>query len=196
MAVIRENRGRRAVFLDRDGTLVENVPYNVDPARVRLADGAARAIRAFRDAGFAVFVVSNQSGVARGMFGETDVEMLHHAIHRRLAEEGESIDQFYYCPHHPEGVVAQYALECDCRKPSPGMILRGAREHGIELGESWLIGDILDDIEAGRRAGCRTVLIDNGGETEWRLSPLRTPHATVPRLRDAPSILTHAGGVR
>jgi D-glycero-D-manno-heptose 1,7-bisphosphate phosphatase len=99
------------------------------------------------------------------------------------------LDGFYYCPHSPDGVITRYAIPCTCRKPMPGMLYRAAREHGLDLAQSWMVGDILDDIEAGRRAGCRTVLIDNGNETEWKRSPLRTPHLTAPNLYTAAAMI-------
>jgi len=92
---------------------------------------------------------------------------------------------FYYCPHHPDGSVARYAVDCGCRKPQPGMLQKAARELDIDLEHSWMVGDILDDIEAGRRAGCRTILINNGSETEWVLSPERQPHFIVSNLEEA-----------
>jgi len=155
----------RAVFVDKDGTLVENVPYNVDPARVVLAPGAAEAIAAFAERGYRVIVVSNQPGVALGRFRDEDLKR----IEARLRELLPRLDAFYYCPHAP-------GAGCACRKPAAGLLERAAREHGVELGESWMIGDILDDIEAGRRAGCRTVLLDTGNETEWQLTLGRVPH--------------------
>ena len=176
---------RRAVFLDKDGTLVEDVPYNVDPGLIRMTPGVAEGLARLRDEGFALFVVSNQSGVARGYFPESALGPVEQELRRLLAESGVPMDGFYYCPHHPDGVVEGYAMPCDCRKPQPGMILRAAREHGLDLGRSWFVGDILDDVEAGRAAGCRTVLIDNGNETEWVLTPARRPDFVVTDLREA-----------
>ncbi len=175
----------RALFLDKDGTLVENVPYNVDPEQIRLAAGALEGLQLLHAAGYRLFVVSNQSGVARGLFPERSLGAVEARLRGLLGEAGLPLAGFYYCPHHPEGVVASYALDCACRKPRPGMILQAGREHGLDLTASWMVGDILDDIEAGRRAGCRTVLVDNGGETEWRMSPLRCPHLTVDTLHAA-----------
>lgn len=165
----------QAVFLDKDGTLVENVPYNVDPARVLLTAGAGPALRLLRRQGYALFVVSNQGGVARGLFSERDLEPGWRRLQELAREEGVALDGFVYCPHDPRGKARRYAVSCCCRKPMPGMLLRLARQHGIDLSASWMIGDILDDVEAGRRAGCRTVLIDNGNETEWKSGLLRTP---------------------
>jgi D-glycero-D-manno-heptose 1,7-bisphosphate phosphatase len=102
-----------------------------------------------------------------------------------LADLSVPLDGFFYCPHHPEGIVPQYAVACGCRKPEPGLILAAAREHGFALAHSWFIGDILDDVEAGRRAGCRTALIDNGNETEWVRSPLRWPDLVARDVAEA-----------
>src|SRR5690242_11813204 len=166
----------RAVFLDKDGTLIEDVPYNVDPAQVRLAPGAAEGLPRLHAGGFRLVVVSNQSGVARGLIAEEALGAVRDRLRDLLAELGVPLGGFYYCPHHPEGVVTRYAVACRCRKPAPGLILDAARAHGVAVGKSWFVGDILDDVEAGRRAGCRTVLIDNGNETEWVLTPSREPH--------------------
>ena len=164
----------KAVFVDKDGTLVENVQYNVDPARVALTPGAAEAVHALAAHGYRVIVVSNQPGVALGRFGEEKLK----GIERRLRQLLPRLDGFYWCPHAP-------GAGCGCRKPAAGLLERAAREHGIELAESWMIGDILDDIEAGRRAGCRTVLIDNGNETEWQLTAERVPHRVAHDLAEA-----------
>lgn len=186
----------RAVFLDKDGTLVEDVPYNVDPAHVRLTPGAVDGLRALHAAGYRFIVISNQSGVARGYFGEPALRAVEARLQELLAHAGVALTGFYYCPHHPEGSVAGYARDCCCRKPAPGLILRAARDHDVDLGRSWLIGDILHDIEAGRRAGCQTVLIDNGNETEWELSPQRVPDYTAADLAQAAGIILEADGVR
>ena len=173
----------RAAFVDKDGTLLDDVPYNVDPARMRLAPGAAEGIALLHEAGYDIVVVSNQSGVARGMFPEgalAGVELRLRAL--LLDAAGVALTDFVYCPHHPAGSVEAYARECSCRKPMPGMIETAARRHRIDLRSSWMIGDILDDVEAGRRAGCRTVLVDAGNETEWRTSTLRRADHVVPDL--------------
>lgn len=176
---------RRAVFLDKDGTLIENVPYNVDPALIRLAPGAEEGLTRLHRAGFDLFVISNQSGVARGYFPESALAGVEARLRELLAAVGVPLASFAYCPHHPEGSVEGFAMACDCRKPAPGMLLRTAGDHDIDLARSWMIGDILDDIQAGRAAGCRTILIDNGNETEWRLSPDREPHHRAPDLAAA-----------
>lgn len=175
----------RAVFLDKDGTLVHDVPYNVDPDRIRLAPGVAQGLRLLQDSGYRLVVVTNQSGVARGYFKEAELRRAFARLQELLQQEQVTLDDIYYCPHHPQGSVAPYAIACDCRKPRPGLIVRAAYDHDIELGRSWFVGDILDDVEAGQRAGCRTVLINNGGETEWINGPYRTPHHIVSNLAHA-----------
>jgi histidinol-phosphate phosphatase family protein len=171
-----------AVFLDKDGTLVDDVPYNVDPARIVLTAHAGAGLKLLRDAGYRLFIISNQSGVARGLFEEAALQAVWRRIDELLAPFEVAIERAYWCPHHPQGSAPAYAIACACRKPQPGMLLRAAREHGIELARSWMIGDILHDVEAGRRAGCGTVLIDNGNETEWQMSPLRMPDLVAPDL--------------
>ncbi|MFW5972954.1 MAG: D-glycero-alpha-D-manno-heptose-1,7-bisphosphate 7-phosphatase [Bacteroidota bacterium] len=174
-----------AVFIDKDGTLIDNVPYNVEAEHIRLATGASVALRMLRAAGFRLIVVSNQSGVARGYFSEDALQDVKHTLEAVIQQAGGRLDAFYYCPHHPEGNVAGYTRMCNCRKPAAGMLFRAAAEHDIDLQASWMIGDILHDVQAGRAAGCRTILIDNGNETEWLLSPERTPHFRVADLAEA-----------
>jgi D,D-heptose 1,7-bisphosphate phosphatase len=120
-------------------------------------------------------VVSNQSGIARGYFTEDALQQAFAKLQELLAPSDVALDDFYYCPHHPQGAVERYAVECDCRKPRPALIVEAAYEHDVNLGQSWLVGDILNDVEAGRRAGCRTVMVDNGSETEWKDGPYRRP---------------------
>lgn len=171
-----------AVLFDKDGTLVENIPYNVDPALIRLAPYAAEAIARVHAEGFRIVVVSNQPGVALGRFEERALLGVGARLREAFVQVGVPLDGMYWCPHHPDGMVARYAYDCTCRKPKAGMLLRAARDLDIDLTRSWMVGDILDDIEAGRRAGCRTVLLDVGHETEWNITPLRQPHAVAPNL--------------
>jgi len=180
---------RRAVFLDKDGTLVEDVPYNVDPDRIRLTPRAGAALSMLHRAAFRLVVVTNQSGVARGMFAEEALRQVEHHLRRLLAREGVPLAGFYYCPHHPESRDRRFAVACSCRKPQPGLLRRAALELRIDLAGSWMIGDILDDVEAGRSAGCGTILLDNGGETEWRLSPERMPDMLAEDLYHAASTI-------
>lgn len=175
----------RAVFIDKDGTLIENVPFNVDPRLIRLLPGAAEGLRTLAADGFRLFVVSNQSGVARGYFKPEALDAVEARLTALLSAEGISLDGVYWCPHLAEGSVAPYAVRCSCRKPAPGMLLRAAGEHDIDLKASWIAGDILNDVEAGHRAGCRAVLVDNGGETEWVPGRHRTPDHVATDLTDA-----------
>jgi D-glycero-D-manno-heptose 1,7-bisphosphate phosphatase len=174
-----------AVFLDKDGTLINDVPYNVDPSLVELAAGAAEGAALLSAAGYALVVVSNQSGVARGLFPEAAIAAVEARIRELLAECDVPLAGFYYCPHHPQATIDQYRADCECRKPAPGMLMRAAGELGFDLTHSWMIGDILDDVEAGHRAGCRSILIDNGHETLWQWNPRRHPDFVVRDLSAA-----------
>jgi D-glycero-D-manno-heptose 1,7-bisphosphate phosphatase len=180
---------RRAVFLDKDGTLIEDVPYNVDPARIELTRGAGKGLRRLHDAGYALLVVSNQSGVARGYFPESALTAVEQRLRDLLAAENVPLAGFYYCPHHPSGTVAPYARGCSCRKPAPGLIERACLDHRLTPHRSWLIGDILDDVQAGRAAGCQTVLLNNGHETEWIVTPRRRPDHLAADLAEAAAII-------
>lgn len=181
-----------AVFLDKDGTLIDDVPYNVDPDRITLAPGAGEGLARLSASGFRLIVVSNQSGVARGLFEEAALGAVWTRINELLDECGVVVDGFYHCPHHPEGIVPRYAIECECRKPGPGLVLRAAREHPVDLRRSWFIGDILNDVEAAHRAGCRAALIDNGNETEWKRSALRWPEIVAADMAEAArAIISH-----
>ena len=183
MAVERIDE-RKAIFIDKDGTLIHDVPYNVDPQNVRLAMGAGGALRRMKNAGYQLIVISNQSGVAKGLFEEKDLLPVNRQIQALLAPHGVKVDAFYYCPHGPDD-------DCECRKPMPGMILRAARDYGADPQSSWMIGDILNDVEAGNRAGCQTIHIDNGNETKWVRGDYRQPLYTVKDLAEAADIICH-----
>lgn len=151
-----------AVFLDRDGTLIEEVNYLSRVDQVRLIPGAAAAVRRLNDAGARVVVVTNQAGVARGYFPEDRVAEVHARLSAVLAEQGARVDAYYHCPHHATEGVGAYKLDCDCRKPRPGMLLTAARDLGLDLSRSWMVGDKVCDLKAGAAAGCRTVLVRTG----------------------------------
>ena len=184
---------RAAVFLDRDGTIIEDTGYIADPDHVRLLPGAARAIRRLNEAGVPVFVVSNQSGVARGMFTEQDLRRVHEQVERLLAQEGARLDDAYYCPYlDGEGAAVEaYRRASDLRKPEPGMLIRAAREHAVDLSRSWMIGDAGSDVEAGRRAGCRTVLVDPAGRAAPGNGRASADHV-VTSLEEAGDLLERA----
>lgn len=170
--VSRGGGGRPAIFLDKDGTVLQNVPYNVDPALMQLAPGASEGLRLLAAFACPLIVVSNQDGVARGRFAASALTAVARRLAELFAQSGASLTGFYFCPHAPASPP-----QCDCRKPAPGLLTHAASRHGVNPQCSWIIGDILDDIEAGHRAGCRGVLIDNGNETEWRDGELRQPCA-------------------
>jgi D-glycero-D-manno-heptose 1,7-bisphosphate phosphatase len=185
----------KAIFLDKDGTLVDDQPWNVEPQRITLCRGAGPALRLLVRLDYRLFVVTNQAGIAFGRFDETAMDGVDSRLRALLLDEQLALDGFYYCPHHPEGSVAPYAADCHCRKPMPGLLLKAAHEHGIDLRASWMVGDILHDVEAGNRAGCRTILIDNGNETEWRLGPRRIPTRMAPDLYTAAVLIASHGDV-
>jgi histidinol-phosphate phosphatase family protein len=185
------------VFLDNDGTLVENVPMNVDPRYITLTRGAREALRRLHLAGFRIAVVSNQPGVAQGLFDERALERVAVRVQDLLGAAGIPLGGFFYCPHHPQGRIAAFARPCECRKPAPGLVQHAAARLGADLARSWMVGDILDDVEAGRRAGCRTMLFDSGGETEWVVTADRRPdHVATSFAEVADRILADAAGDR
>jgi len=148
----------KAFFLDRDGVVNEEVDYLYQPEKVVILPGVAAALRLLREHGFLTVVVTNQSGVARGMYGEADIHAVHDRIRELLAAEGAAIDGFYHCPHHPK-----FDAPCDCRKPRPGMLLVACRDFDIDPAHSAMVGDRLSDIEAGRTAGCRACYLVKTG---------------------------------
>lgn len=175
----------KAVFFDKDGTLVDNIPHNVNPLKIRLTEGAIHALSILHHAKYLIFVVTNQPGIALGLFTLTDLNAVQTHLRKLLNIAEIPLAGFLYCPHHPNGTVTAFASHCTCRKPAPGLLLQAATDYQLDLKHSWLVGDILDDIEAGRRAGCQTVLLNNGNETEWLNSPLRQPTSVVSKLSQA-----------
>jgi len=155
---------RRAIFLDRDGTLVHPVHYPSRPEQLHVYDNIGPLLQVLQERDFSLVVITNQAGIAHGYFSEADLWSMHEHICAQLASWGITFDGMYYCPHHPEGVIPALAIHCECRKPRPGMLRQAAHEIGLDLRHSWFIGDILDDIEAGNRAGCSTILVDLGTE--------------------------------
>jgi len=150
------------VFLDRDGTIIEEVGYLDRAERVELYPWSIDAIRAFNRAGLAVVMVTNQSGIARGFFTEAVVDEVHRHMAEILAEGGAHIDAYYYCPHHPDGKVAGYARACDCRKPGRGLVDRAVREFGVDPASSFVVGDRWLDVGLARRVGAEAVLVRTG----------------------------------
>lgn len=171
------------VFLDRDNTLIANDGDLGDPAQVALLDGVPEGLCRLRDAGYRLVVVTNQGGVARGRYEEEDVDRVHREISAlldRTTKRKGLVDRYYYCPYHPDATRPEYRREHPWRKPQPGMLLQAARDLGLDLPGSWLIGDQSRDIEAGRAAGCRTVLIGGLGP-----EPTATPTAIATDFTDA-----------
>jgi D-glycero-D-manno-heptose 1,7-bisphosphate phosphatase len=167
---------RAAVFLDRDGVLIEDRDLLTRVDELRLLPDVAEALQRLKAAGFYLIVVSNQAVVARGMISEPELDEIHAAMCRMLESAGAPpLDGIYCCPHHPEATLPAYRVACECRKPRPGLLLRAAREHGLNLAASFMVGDRITDIIAGDRAGCRTILVES-------LSTLKPPIVTLEPL--------------
>jgi D-glycero-D-manno-heptose 1,7-bisphosphate phosphatase len=186
---------KRALFLDRDGTLVEPRHYPSRPEDLVLSAGIGPLLRTFQDAGWELVVITNQSGLARGLFTEDDLAKMHAWLREMLGDWAVELNAIQFCPHHIDGVIPHLAVACNCRKPAPGMLLNAARERDIDLSRSWMIGDILDDIEAGHRAGCRAALVDLGTEA-LPASEIRWPDLIAPTTAEALALIAIAEGLR
>lgn len=176
---------RPAIFFDRDGVLIEDSHYVASVAEVRVIPGAADAVRRAQAAGYAVVVVTNQSGVARGLFPEAQVAAVHAHIE---TESGLTFDRWEYCPHHTDGTVPEFTSDCDCRKPKPGMLRRAAAALDLDFARSWIIGDRATDLEAGFAAGCRAILVRTGYGSKVDIhqpDPTRNLIAVVPSVVEA-----------
>jgi D-glycero-D-manno-heptose 1,7-bisphosphate phosphatase len=182
---------QRAVFVDRDDTILDDPGYIDDPSRVRLLPGVGPALRQIGEAGYLIVLVTNQSGIARGMLDEPTLGRIHQELVRQLAAQGARLDAIYYCPFHPEGTVPQYTRESDLRKPAPGMLLQAAQDMDIDLAGSWMIGDSLRDVEAGQRAGCRTILLSAGGKVEAEPGEVLADYQADDLAAAARIVLTH-----
>ena len=163
---MKKEQGQAAVFLDRDGTINEEVGYMDRLEKLRLIPLAAEAIRLINRSGMKAVVVTNQSGVARGLFDESFVDAVHIRLREMLRTEGAFLDGIYFCPHHPTEGRERYLMTCDCRKPAPGLLLQAATDLHLETVQSYMVGDTLKDIEAGARAGARGVLVRTGYGSE------------------------------
>jgi D-glycero-D-manno-heptose 1,7-bisphosphate phosphatase len=164
-------RPRRAVFLDRDGTIIEDTGFLRRAEEVRLLPGAAEGMRELQGAGFALIVVTNQSGVARGIIAPAELGAVRERFFEVMREEGIQVTDYFYCPHHIRGEVTEFRKDCADRKGSPGMLLRGAAKHGIFLPGSWMVGDRTDDVRAGKGCGVRTIQIRHPGQGENPIAP-------------------------
>jgi len=192
-------RGNRAVFLDRDGVL-NDLEYNPEEGRIgsplsarqlRVFPYAGEAVTRIEGLGFKAIVVSNQPGVAKRQLTYSEFERMNVKVKDELARQGCVLDAEYYCLHHPDALVKKYRLDCDCRKPKPGLLLRAARENGVDLARSFFVGDALVDVKAGRAAGCRTIFL---GHITAFLSEMiergdARPDYVLPSLRQVPDLL-------
>ena len=190
--------GRIGAFLDRDGTINDEVDYLRTPDQLRLIAGAGPAIRSLNDRGILTCVISNQSGVARGLLTEDDLLPIHAKLEGELGRSGARIDRIYYCPHHPTEGKPPYNIECACRKPATGMLLQGAQELGIDLEKSFVVGDRIVDVQAGKAVGAATILVLTGYGTttvdECRRENVQ-PDYVVPSIVEAiECILQRANG--
>lgn len=149
----------RAVFLDRDGTIIKDMEFSTDPAVLEPLPGALEGLRLLQEAGYELVVITNQSGVARGYFDEESLRAFHDYMTGWFGARGIMLSGIYYCPHYVDGALSQYAIDCGCRKPQPGMILRAAADRRLDLAQSWMVGDRDADIGAGKAAGCRTIRV-------------------------------------
>lgn len=174
----------RAVFVDRDGTMAKDVHYCRRPEDFELFPNTAKAIRSLNEHGFKVIVITNQSGIARGYFTEDTLAKIHDKMKRELAEEGAWVDAIYCCPHHPDD-------NCDCRKPKPKLVLQAAKEHDIDLKHSFVVGDLQMDIELGKVAGCKSILI---GDAPLVNGEKVNPDAIAVDLREAAQIILRMEG--
>ena len=165
-----------AVFLDKDGTLLIDVPYNVEPGRMHFAPGVPEGLALLRKLGWPLVVISNQPGLALGIFDQAQWQRCCAELNAMCRRAGAPLAGIFHCPHVALSALGRrFSPGCSCRKPQPGLIRHAAAVHDIEVRRSWMIGDILNDVEAGGRAGCQTVLIDNGNETEWEQGAARVP---------------------
>ncbi len=191
---------RPAVFIDRDGTISEEVGYINHPSRFRVFPYAAEAVRIINDAGWLAILVTNQAGVARGYFTEDLITVVHDRLRNELEANGAHLDAIYYCPHHPSVGEAPFRATCDCRKPQPGLILRAARDFEIDLTRSWMIGDRYSDTELARNAKLKAAFVLSGyGRGEWeygRASWKYQPDMVADDLLEATRMIVARGEIK
>ncbi|MFC1676470.1 D-glycero-alpha-D-manno-heptose-1,7-bisphosphate 7-phosphatase [Planctomycetota bacterium] len=183
------NKSKKAIFLDRDDTLIEDPGYINDPAQVKLLNGAAQALIDLKAMGYKLVVITNQSGVARGIVTEKVLEKIHERLKYLLTMKSVSLDGIYYCPCHPDAAIEKYRKESEMRKPNPGMILTAADELNIDLSKSWMIGNSGHDVEAGSRAGCKTILINHPGIFKESEKSNVKPNCTAVNIKEAVNII-------
>jgi len=188
----KHQAGGKAVFLDRDGTLNRNTHYLIDFAEFELIPGVEDALRILQDLGYRLYGVSNQSGVARGYFTYAAVEDLNRSIIADLGARGIRLEEIVFCPHHPEGIVTEYAKACECRKPAPGMLKDLARKYGLDLSRSYMVGDSESDALAGMNAGAQGVWIRPEATVRNDLRQVDNPR----KIKEFPSLLDFARNLR
>ena len=181
----------KAIFIEKDGTLIPDIPYNVNPDSITLETGVEGGLARLQKEHYLFIIISHQPGIAHGYFNEAAMVNVQKKILQLLHPKHIIINGFYYCPHHPHGKIKDYSVNCFCRKPQPGLLLRAAKDFNIDLSKSWMIGNILNDTEAGKRAGCKTVLINNGKETEWLMNDYRIPDYEAKDFTDAASFIAN-----
>lgn len=179
----------KAVFFDRDDTLVNDPGYIQRPDQVMLLPGAAEALIQLKKMGYLLVIVTNQSGVARGLITEEQLELIHQRLKKLFAAEGAAIDAVYYCPYHPEGTVKDFSIESNLRKPNAGMFFQAEKDLDIDLERSWMIGDSYRDIKAGKAAGCHTILVDVPGKIREKKAGDPEPDRKAVNLREAVNII-------
>ena len=179
----------KAIFLDRDDTLIEDPGYINHPDQVKLLDGIDKSLIELKAMGYKLIVVSNQSGVARGIVSEQALDEIHNRLKQLLAEKGAPLDRIYYCPYHPDGVIEKYRKESDWRKPNPGMLLAAADEMDIDLSQSWMIGNSSRDIEAGLQAGCKTILTNDASHYKQHKPGEPNPDYRAVNIKEAVNII-------
>jgi D,D-heptose 1,7-bisphosphate phosphatase len=179
----------KTVFLDKDGTLIEDHPFDRASGQIHLLPGTVEGLRLLHQAGYALVVVADRLGTVPGWFTQDAMTYEEISLRTRLAMSDVPLRGFYVCPHHPDGFIAEYRTHCLCKKPKPGLLMQAACELTVDLGRSWMVGDILHDVEAGRSAGCRTVLLTNGHETEWDMTPMRWPDLLADNMLEAAHLI-------
>jgi D-glycero-D-manno-heptose 1,7-bisphosphate phosphatase len=177
-----------AVFLDRDGTILDELGYLTPDSTIHVYPFSIDAIRLLSRGGYAVVVITNQGGIGLGLYDHAFVDRTHADLARQFAAGGASVDGWYYCPHHPEAVVPEFKLACECRKPAIGLVAAAARDLDLDLGQSWIVGDQWRDIELAHRSGARSILVRTGYgrrlETDWPEGVAR-PTLVVDNLMEA-----------
>lgn len=184
-----ENNKAKAVFLDRDDTIVDDPGYITKPDQLKLLPGVGDALRRLRLLGYKLVIITNQSAVARGMITEESLQKIHDKLLGMLSNEGIKIEKIYHCPFHPEGIIEDYKKDSDMRKPAPGMLFAARDELNIDLSESWMIGDSYRDIAAGKAAGCSTILINSPTNPRIRKIDDPKPDHIAVNIKEAANII-------